>query len=154
MMAIRYHASPLGLLRLRASGQALLALDFVTEGEPSADPSPLLDEACRQLDDYFAGRRPPFDLPLAPVGTPFQQQVWQALRQIPYGDTCSYRDIACQLGKPGAMRAVGGANHRNPLPLFIPCHRVIGANGSLVGYAGGLALKAWLLTHEAQHRLS
>jgi len=154
MTAIRYYASPIGLLRLHANVQALLAMDFVTKGEPSADPSPLLDEACHQLDDYFAGRRHHFDLPLAPTGTPFQQLVWQALRQIPYGETRSYRDIACQLGMPGAMRAVGGANNRNPLPLFIPCHRVIGANGRLVGYAGGLAVKEWLLSHEAQHRIS
>lgn len=154
MLAIRFHDSPLGMLRLCADDRALLALDFVKQGGSASGPSPLLDEACRQLEGYFAGQRREFNLPLAPRGTPFQQRVWQLLQRIPFGETRSYRELALQLHKPGAMRAVGGANHHNPLPLFIPCHRVIGADGRLVGYAGGLKLKAWLLAHEARHRLS
>lgn len=105
----------------------------------------------RELQEYFARQRRQFDLPLAPQGTPFQQRVWQALRQIPYGQTASYKQIAQTIGHPTACRAVGGANNKNPLPIFIPCHRVIGAGGSLTGYAGGLDLKQGLLALEAKY---
>lgn len=101
-----------------------------------------------QFDDYFAGRLTHFDLPLAARGTAFQMAVWAALREIPFGHTVSYRDIANAIGNPGAMRAVGAANGRNPLGIVVPCHRVIGSGGSLTGYAGGLPIKAWLLAHE------
>ena len=114
-------------------------------------PTPLLRRAERELQEYFAGQRRQFDLPLAPQGTPFQQSVWQALRQIPYGQTASYKQIAQAIGHPTACRAVGGANNKNPLPIFIPCHRVIGAGGSLTGYAGGLDLKQGLLALEAKY---
>jgi methylated-DNA-[protein]-cysteine S-methyltransferase len=107
-------------------------------------------EAARQLREYFAGDRTTFDLPLAPVGTPFQAQVWMALRDIPAGETRSYGQIAARLGKPSASRAVGAANGQNPLAVVVPCHRVVGANGTLTGYAGGLDRKAWLLKHEAR----
>ena len=117
------------------------------QGAP--EPTPLLLEACRQLREYFAGQRRSFQLPLAPQGTPFQQQVWQALAEIPYGETRTYGEIAEAIGRKGASRAVGAANHRNPLPIFIPCHRVIGANGSLTGYAGGLETKRFLLALES-----
>jgi len=123
---------------------------------PAADatPCPILQRASRQLAEYFAGRRRQFDLPLLPVGTAFQRRVWQALRQIPFGATASYREIARAIGQPTACRAVGGANGRNPLPIVIPCHRVVAANG-LGGFAhstGGFLLEAkrWLLAHEAQ----
>ena len=108
----------------------------------------ILKEAGNQLRAYFAGRLRTFTLPLAPVGTAFQQSVWEKLCAIPYGETRSYRDIAQSLGKPGAARAVGQANHNNPLAIFIPCHRVIGANGKLVGYGGGLHIKEYLLRLE------
>lgn len=114
------------------------------------DASPLLVEAEKQLSEYFAGTRREFALPLAPVGTEFQRKVWDALRTIPYGETRSYGEIAAQIGNPKAGRAVGMANNRNPLPILIPCHRVIGADGTLVGYGGGLDVKSALL--ELEHR--
>jgi methylated-DNA-[protein]-cysteine S-methyltransferase len=108
----------------------------------------LLAEATRQLEEYFDRRRTTFDLPLAPVGTPFRQAVWAALRTIPYGETASYGEIADQLGQPGAARAVGAANGRNPIGIVIPCHRVVGASGGLTGYGGGLERKRFLLALE------
>ena len=115
---------------------------------PDTD-TPLLLRGIGQLEEYFTGARKTFDLPLAPGGTPFQQAVWQALTAIPWGETRSYGQIAREIGRPGAARAVGMANHRNPLPILIPCHRVIGAGGRLVGYAGGLELKQALLRLES-----
>ncbi|MBC8015435.1 MAG: methylated-DNA--[protein]-cysteine S-methyltransferase [Sporomusaceae bacterium] len=108
----------------------------------------LLKEAFRQLEDYFAGKRKFFELPLAPEGTPFQQNVWKELQQIPYGETRSYGEIGKSIDQPKAYRAVGMANNKNPILIFIPCHRVIGANGKLVGYAGGLDVKNHLLKLE------
>lgn len=107
-------------------------------------------EVRRQLEEYFAGRRQEFDLPLAPRGTPFELSVWEELRRIPFGETRSYADIARALGKPAATRAVGLANGANPLPIVVPCHRVIGSNGSLTGFGGGLAAKARLLELEGR----
>jgi methylated-DNA-[protein]-cysteine S-methyltransferase len=103
-----------------------------------------------QLADYFSGRRKTFDLELAPRGTPFQRAVWSALCAIPYGDTISYAELAHRIGKPAAVRAVGAANGANPIPVIIPCHRVIGSNGSLTGYGGGIERKQWLLAHEGR----
>jgi methylated-DNA-[protein]-cysteine S-methyltransferase len=117
--------------------------------EAVARPCPILKRASQQLAEYFAGRRQEFDLPLSPVGTAFQRRVWQALRQIPFGSTASYQEIARAIGQPTACRAVGGANGRNPIPIFIPCHRVIGSGGALVGFSAGLDKKIWLLQHEA-----
>lgn len=108
----------------------------------------LLDEAARQLEEYFKGERKQFDLPLNPKGTVFQQQVWEALCKIPYGETRSYKEIAEMIGNPKACRAVGGANNKNPIMILIPCHRVIGADGKLIGYDGGLKLKSYLLDLE------
>jgi methylated-DNA-[protein]-cysteine S-methyltransferase len=108
-------------------------------------------EASRQLQAYFAGERREFDLPLAPYGSDFQRRVWSALLEIPYGETISYLELARRLGDPRAVRAVGSANGRNPISIIIPCHRVIGADGSLVGYGGGLERKRWLLRHEAAY---
>jgi methylated-DNA-[protein]-cysteine S-methyltransferase len=105
-------------------------------------------EAARQLDAYFAGTLRQFDLPLAPAGTPFQRRVWQGLREIPYGETVSYGELARRIGRPSAVRAVGAANGQNPLAIVIPCHRVIGSDGRLVGYGGGLAAKSALLALE------
>ena len=116
------------------------------------DDTPLLREAEQQLSEYFAGRRKAFDLPLAPKGTPFQQTVWQALTEIPYGETRTYGEIAGAVGRKKAFRAVGMANHCNPIPIIIPCHRVIGADGSLTGYAYGTECKAWLLALEASNK--
>ena len=116
--------------------------------EETAARSPLLDEAEGQLEEYFAGRRRSFDLPLDPKGTPFQRSVWAALCEIPWGETRSYGEIARRVGKPGAARAVGMANHRNPIAILIPCHRVISANARLSGYAGGRDRKEYLLSLE------
>ena len=139
--------SPIGPLTLYAEAGALVRLSF-SEDRAAESASPLLQEAQRQLAEYFAGTRRRFDLPLRPAGTPFRQQVWAALDAIPYGETCTYAQLAAAIGRPGAARAVGMANHCNPLPILIPCHRCIGADGSLVGYAGGLAVKAALLRLE------
>lgn len=112
--------------------------------------SPLLAQAARELGEYFAGIRRTFTFPISVQGTPFQQEVWRALRSIPYGQTRTYGQIAAQIGRPKAVRAVGMANHRNPLPIVVPCHRVVGADGSLTGYAGGLDIKTLLLRLEKQ----
>lgn len=153
-------ASPLGALDLVATDDALTDVWF---GAPSADRfvgvqtistvavHPVLARAVTQMAEYFAGTRTQFELPLAPAGTPFQHVVWRALLAIPYGARCSYRDIANAIGQPTATRAVGAANGKNPLGIIVPCHRVVGADGTLTGYAGGLDAKRWLLRHEAEH---
>ena len=128
------------------------ALERFFWGCGGMDTTPLLSEAEHQLTEYFAGARRNFDLPLSPSGTAFQQKVWAALLSVPYGETRSYGDIARLIGNPGACRAVGMANNRNPLPILIPCHRVIGADGSLVGYGSGLDRKIFLLELERRHR--
>ena len=153
------YQSPVGRLLLFSDGRALKKVTFLSgvESETLVEHESLADdvlkETCRQLDEWFAGERQNFDLPLAPDGTDFQQQVWQELQKIPYGTTCSYGELARQLGKPSASRAVGAANGQNPIALIIPCHRVIGADGSLTGYAFGIERKKKLLTFEAQHQL-
>lgn len=144
--------SPIGALTLVASSQALVTLHMGEPG-PSFDdaierPNPLLDRASAQLDEYFAGTRERFDVPLAPEGTDFQRRVWAVLQTIPFGVTWSYAQVARALGQVSAVRAVGAANGRNPIGIVIPCHRVIGADGSLTGYGGGLPRKRWLLAHE------
>ncbi len=110
------------------------------------------DLARRQLEEYFSGSRRSFDLPLRPKGSPFQLEVWAGLREIPYGETSSYGELARRIGRPGSARAVGSANARNPLSIVVPCHRVIGADGGLTGYAGGIDTKTWLLEHERRVR--
>ena len=139
--------SPIGLLTIEETDGAITALRFGGE-TVSPPPTPLLQRAAQQLTEYFAARRRRFDLPLRPQGTAFQQAAWSALCDIPYGQTRTYAQQAAAIGRPKACRAVGMANHRNPLPLFIPCHRVIGAGGKLTGYAGGLAIKRFLLELE------
>ena len=146
--------SPIGELLLLGDGQALTGL--YCDPPPAGQPPPAArrDDAAfaaarDQLAAYFAGELQDFDLPLAAHGTPFQHEVWSALREIPYGTTTTYGALARQLGKPvGAARAVGACNGRNPIGIVVPCHRVIGATGSIVGYAGGLDRKRWLLAHE------
>ena len=141
--------TPVGPMCLTEEDGALLR---ITRGRGGMDTSPLLSEAERQLCEYFAGTRRQFALPLAPKGTAFQQKVWAALCTIPYGETRSYGEIAAQIGNPKACRAVGMANNRNPLPILIPCHRVIGADGTLTGYGGGLERKTLLLKLEASKK--
>ena len=139
--------SPIGLLTIEETDGAITALRFGGE-TVSPPPTPLLQRAAQQLTEYFAARRRRFDLPLRPQGTAFQQAAWSALCAIPYGQTRTYAQQAAAIGRPKACRAVGMANHCNPIPLFIPCHRVIGAGGKLTGYAGGLAIKRFLLELE------
>ncbi|MFR8257249.1 MAG: methylated-DNA--[protein]-cysteine S-methyltransferase [Oscillospiraceae bacterium] len=145
-MSTRTIETPIGALTLTASADAVTAVRFGAQG--ARDASALLDAAEAQLHEYFARTRRTFDLPLDPRGTAFELRVWTALRTIPYGETRSYGAIAAAIGSPQAARAVGMANHRNPLPILIPCHRVIGADGSLTGYAGGLETKRRLLALE------
>ena len=145
--------SPIGDLLLVGNGRAVTELALPAAWSRADEPSDdVLDEAARQLDAYFAGALRDFDLPLEPFGTPFQQSVWQALREVSYGTTTSYGALAAELGRPNAARAVGAANGSNPIAIVIPCHRVIGAAGSLVGYGGGLERKRWLLDLEAGSR--
>jgi methylated-DNA-[protein]-cysteine S-methyltransferase len=159
---MRSHAvvdSPCGPLTLVAQGDALCGLymvqqrhrpDELTFGEP--DPgAAIFARAETELKEYFAGQRHEFELPLTFVGTPFQQLVWAELRKIPYGTTTSYGELADRLGKPAASRAVGLANGKNPVGIIVPCHRVVGANGSLTGYGGGLERKRYLLDFEQEH---
>lgn len=138
--------TPLGLMCLSEAGGKLLSFSWRTGGY---ERCPVLLEAEKQLSEYFAGNLRSFQLPLAPNGTPFQQEVWNALLSIPYGETRSYATIASLVGKPKAYRAVGMACNRNPLPVFIPCHRIIGTDGLLTGYAGGLERKQILLSLES-----
>ncbi|WP_223789248.1 methylated-DNA--[protein]-cysteine S-methyltransferase [Marinicella meishanensis] len=138
----------LGLVEITADDQGIHSVYFVDQAQ-AVQANALTNRAKSQLREYFAGQRQSFDLPLAPQGTEFQQRVWQALLTIPYGQLASYRDMAQQLQQPKAVRAVGAANGKNPISIIVPCHRVIGANGSLTGYAGGLERKRWLLQHES-----
>jgi methylated-DNA-[protein]-cysteine S-methyltransferase len=157
MTSATYYArmpSPVGPLLLVATGRALSGV-WLPSGRDRLEPGPgwietaaPFAEAVRQLDAYFAGTLRRFDLALAPEGTPFQQRVWRALLDIPYGETVSYGELARRIGRPAAVRAVGAANGQNPLAIVIPCHRVIGSDGRLVGYGGGLAMKAALLELE------
>ncbi|HMR66584.1 MAG TPA: methylated-DNA--[protein]-cysteine S-methyltransferase [Anaerolineae bacterium] len=149
---VLYH-SPLGWIELRGTGTHLTQLYFIepdaVKNSPRPDDLPeVMLAGLAQLAEYFAGERQSFDLPLQPAGSDFQQSVWQQLLTIPFGQTVSYLDIATALGAEKAVRAVGAANGQNPISLIIPCHRVIGRNGQLTGYGGGLWRKEWLLRHE------
>lgn len=142
--------TPLGALYLADDGAAVTQVRFVRDADPAAHvaPSALLRRTMEELARYFAGTLTAFTVPVRLDGTPFQRRVWQALLTIPYGQTRSYGEIARQIGSPNASRAVGMANHRNPVSILVPCHRVIGADGKLVGYGGGLDKKEWLLQLE------
>lgn len=146
-----YYQTPLGEIGLAENGRALTNVFFGNSVRPKEfvlEETPLLRRGAMELAEYFAKERQTFDLPLELEGTPFEQQVWQTLLKIPYGQTWSYGQLAKAIGRPTASRAVGRANGRNPLSIFVPCHRVIGASGSLTGYAGGLEAKIFLLRLE------
>jgi len=148
-------STPIGGLLLTGDGNALSGIAFQNGRHPAAISESWLRteepfrDAIAQLAAYFAGRLRRFDLALAPEGTPFQREVWSALTEIPYGETVSYSELARRIGRPAATRAVGAANGKNPLPIVVPCHRVIGANGSLTGFGGGISIKRRLLDLEA-----
>jgi len=149
-----YLDSPLGPILLTATLEGLAGVYPPGHVRPPAEPGwrddAALAGAREQLSEYFAGDRQQFDLPLSPGGTAFQRAVWDRLRLIPFGQRRSYGQLALELGRPGAARAVGLANGRNPISIVVPCHRVVGANGAMTGYAGGLAAKQWLLAHESR----
>lgn len=148
--------SPVGVLAIEGTEKAITAVQFLngTEiKEPLRDDSPDVMKACvRQLEEYFQGKREVFDLTYELNGTTFQTNVWQALTTIPFGETASYKDIAVIIGNEKAVRAVGSANGKNKISIIIPCHRIIGTNGTLTGYAGGMERKGWLLAHERKFR--
>jgi len=159
MTVYSYIDSPLGRVLLTSDGDSLTGLHLEGQKhEPQPDNDWTRDDAlllfaatATQLAEYFAGTRSSFDLPVAPMGTPFQQEVWRLLQEIPYGARISYGDIAREMGRPQAARAVGAAVGRNPVSIIVPCHRVVGSDGSLTGYAGGLERKTTLLELERRH---
>ena len=142
--------SPIGIIELKQCNGFLTGLEFMDEGKATDIPASL-QSSVNQIKDWFSGKTTTFDLPLKPKGTPFQLSVWQILTEIPYGQTATYGDIANKLGIKNGSRAVGLANGSNPISLIIPCHRVIGANGKLTGYRGGLQRKEWLLRFEKEN---
>lgn len=151
MLTMRTMTSPLGALRLFARNDELVGVYLPVQTAPAGAPerpTPVLAVAAAQLDEYFAGDRLVFDVPLGAQGTGFQQLVWRALTQIPFAETRSYGALAASIGRPSASRAVGAANGKNPISILVPCHRVVGASGLLTGYAGGMLAKQWLLDHE------
>lgn len=148
-MQVTHFLCPFGTLELKENGGELIEVSFLDEAPTLQNSSEVLDECIRQLDEYFNEKRTEFSLPLNPNGTDFQKTVWKELQNIPFGTTISYMDMAKRLGNPKAIRAAAAANGKNPIAIIIPCHRVIGSDGSLTGYAGGLDKKKWLLKHES-----
>ena len=147
--------SPIGRIGIAQEGEAITNVFFNNTVRPSVfdeKETPLLSDAIAQLKEYFSGTRKCFSLPLQPDGSEFERAVWQELQKIPYGEIRTYKEIAIAIGKPTACRAVGSANGKNPISIIIPCHRVIGANGKLTGYAGGLGVKKYLLDLEKRDR--
>lgn len=143
-----YYQSPIGLIEISGTEKAIVSVRF-SEERRAESSCPLIKTCIEQLDEYFKGKRTKFNLPLSLAGTPFQNKVWHALAEIPFGKTRNYKEIATAIQQEKACRAVGSANRRNPVCLLIPCHRVIGKDGSLIGYSGGLWRKEWLLKHES-----
>lgn len=149
---INYINTPIGWLELKTDEEALLSVSFAKTEEPSSGKSPtILNDSTKQLIEYFEGSRKTFELKLSPLGTEFQQLVWEYVKAISFGETATYLDIAIRTGSAKNTRAVGLANGKNPIPVIIPCHRIIGSNGKLTGYAGGIDKKRWLLHHELKH---
>jgi len=143
--------TPIGALQIAGTEAGISAITFLDDPAPASESIPPdLAECARQLEEYFAGTRKEFTFELLPQGTPFERRVWAHLLDIPFGETRTYMQIAEALGDPKSIRAVGRANGRNPIAIVVPCHRVIGSNGDLVGYGGGLWRKEWLLTHEGR----
>lgn len=143
--------APIGLLEITATDEAIVGVKLANHGE-NVEANDLAQKCKAELEEYFAGKRKNFDLPLAGEGTDFQKQVWERLQRIPYGQTRTYGEIAKMMGKPKASRAIGMANHNNPILILVPCHRVIGADGSLTGYAAGIEAKKYLLEFEKKNK--
>lgn len=157
MINVNFYNTRIGLFKIAEDGIGVTELEMVDATEKDnveTSETPLLAAAAGQLEEYLSGKRMIFDFPLNPKGTEFQKKVWDVLKTIPYGETWSYKQVAIALGKPTASRAVGMANNRNPIMIVVPCHRVVGSNGDLVGYAGGLDVKAMLLKLEKEHGIS
>jgi methylated-DNA-[protein]-cysteine S-methyltransferase len=153
MEDVAFINTPLGIAKITGSSEGLSSIIVLDSEEPLTDVIPeTLEDAVYQLNEYFEGIRTEFQLDLNPEGTEFQKKVWLELQNIPYGRTASYMELSKLIGDPKAIRAVGSANGRNPLWIVVPCHRVIGSDGSLTGYAGGLHRKKWLLEHESPHK--
>jgi len=154
MPYIHYYSSPIGILKISAEEESIIGLslevqEVMQKSISETPPTALLKETCKQLEEYFSGKRTTFTLPIAyPCGTPFQHSVWNALRDIPYGETRSYEDIAVAIGNPKAVRAIGQANTCNPILLLVPCHRVINKNGTIGGFGCGVKIKKQLLQLE------
>ncbi len=144
-----YYNSPVGTIEIVSDGENLLEMKFLDEKKQGGSRNKIILETKKQLQEYFAGKRKKFDLPLKLEGTEFQKSVWKALQSIPYGVVVTYSDVAKMIGNPKAVRAVGQANNKNKLPVVVPCHRVVGKNGKLVGYAAGLWRKEFLIELEA-----
>jgi len=142
------YKSELGLIQITSSEDAVTGIDFIEKQNDTTEIPLILKEAYTQIDEYFKGIRKSFNLKLYIEGTDFQKKVWNQLRQISYGEISTYKEVAKAIGNEKAVRAVGNSNNKNKIPIIIPCHRVIGSNGKLVGYAGGLHIKQWLLEHE------
>jgi methylated-DNA-[protein]-cysteine S-methyltransferase len=149
-----YYNSPIGTVEIVSDENYILSLSFVDNAtENNLDNAPeILQSALQQVEEYFQGKRSVFDVKLKAEGTEFQQKVWQRLVEVPYGNTAGYGEIAVAVGNSKACRAVGGANNKNKIAIIIPCHRIVGADGSLTGYAGGLWRKEWLLKHEKDNK--
>ncbi len=149
-----FYQSPIGAIEIVHNADFIVSLAFVdSEEKETQKPGTLLKQCLYQLDEYFAGTRKQFELPLAPTGTDFQKRVWRTLQGIAYAGKCSYLDIAKLMNDPKATRAIGAANGKNPIAIIIPCHRVVGSDNSLTGYAWGMGRKKWLLDHEAKFGL-
>ncbi len=147
-----YYDSKVGILEIEGTEKAITKVNFSDKKKIKSDSNlpPILKKCLKQLDEYFKGKRQNFSLELELEGTDFQKKVWEQLQRIPYGETASYKDVAVAIGNEKAVRAVGGANGMNNIAIIIPCHRVIGADGNLVGFGGGLWRKVWLLNNEKQ----
>jgi methylated-DNA-[protein]-cysteine S-methyltransferase len=148
-MRVTHFSSPIGTLEISADKDGISQVVFLNDEPSIFNSDSILDGCVKQLDEYFQNERTEFDLLLNPIGTAFQRSVWEELQNIPFGKTISYMDMAKRLGDPKVIRAAGTANGKNPIAIIIPCHRVVGSDGSLTGYAGGLRRKQWLLNHES-----
>lgn len=148
---VAYYESPIGLIMIEAKDEKIIRVSFVEAATLSEKCSPMLEKAKKQMGEYFEGKRKAFDLPMAFEGTEFEKKVFKALTEVDYGNVASYKDIAIKVGHNKAYRAIGGTNHKNKLAIIVPCHRIIGSNGKMTGYASGIWRKTWLLDHEQKN---